>query len=302
MQLRPALGLAGRPGAGAAQRERLHHDQLRGEVAGGARPSAGGALIQAPSALSPPQQDGRAPTQAPQYGLRNPHARYPAEPHPQLLHHRPYRPWEIDARRPADPDHRHGRAARHEGADARQHGYRAGARDHHQGADRPHPVQGPGWGDLHPQPHGHAGPCRLRLRGLPQPRRLRRQPAGGRCLAGRRGPDPGECLPGAGSQPRDRPGAQQGGPAGRRARPGEAADRGRHRPRRLGRRADQRQDRPEHRGRAGGDRDAPAAAHRRCLEDPDRPAGRQLVRRLSRRRRAGPGRGTATCGRASASA
>ena len=40
---------------------------------------------------------------------------------------------------------------------------------------------------------------------------------------------------------------------------------------------DQRQDRAEHRGRAGGDRDAPAAADRRCVQDPDGAAGRQLV-------------------------
>ena len=64
-------------------------------------------------------------------------------------------------------------------------------------------------------------------------------------------------------QPRDRAGAQQGRPAGRRARQGQAADRGRDRARCLGRDPDLGQDRPERAGGAGGDRHAAAAAQGR---------------------------------------
>ena len=51
--------------------------------------------------------------------------------------------------------------------------------------------------------------------------------------------------------------------------------------------ADLGQDRPQHRSRAGGDRQAPAAAEGRRDGAVEGAAGRQLVRRLSRRRRAG---------------
>ena len=68
-------------------------------------------------------------------------------------------------------------------AGARQHGDRARARHHHQGADRPARLQGAGRRDLRPQPDGHARPRRLRLRGQPQPGRLRGLAAGGRRLA-----------------------------------------------------------------------------------------------------------------------
>ncbi len=52
-------------------------------------------------------------------------------------------------------------------------------------------------------------------------------------------------------------------------------------------RADLGQDRPQHRSGAGGDRPAPAAAQGRRDGAAEGAAGRQLVRRLSRRRRAG---------------
>ena len=91
---------------------------------------------------------------------------------------------------------------------------------------------------------------------------------------GRRGADAGQRLPGDRGQPRDRPGAQQDRPAGRRTRAGEAADRGRDRPGRLRRGGDQRQDRPEHRGRAGGAGAPPAAAQGRRRRAAEGAAGR----------------------------
>ena len=92
-----------------------------------------------------------------------------AQEYPQLLDHRPYRPRQVHPGRPADPGH----AARSTDREmtrpgARQHGYRARARHHHQGADRPPDLHGQGRRDLRAQPDGHAGPCRLRLRGQPQ--------------------------------------------------------------------------------------------------------------------------------------
>ena len=89
-------------------------------------------------------------------------------------------------------------------------------------------------------------------------------------------------------QPRDRPRPQQDRPARRRARAGQRADRGRDRPRRLRRRRDLGQDRPRHHRRARGDRHRLPAAEGRPRRAAEGAAGRQLVRRLSRRRRAGP--------------
>ena len=77
------------------------------------------------------------------------------------------------------------------------------------------------------------GPRRLRLRGQPLARRLRRLALGRRRQPGRRGADARQRLPRHRRRPRDRAGAQQGRPAGRRAGSGQEADRGRDRPRRL---------------------------------------------------------------------
>ena len=68
--------------------------------------------------------------------------RHPTQPDPQLLDHRPYRPRQVHPRRPPDPDHRRADRARDDQPGARQHGARAGARDHHQGPDRPAQLQG----------------------------------------------------------------------------------------------------------------------------------------------------------------
>ena len=123
--------------------------------------------------------------------------------------------------------------ARDEGAGARFDGHRARARHHHQGADRAPQLPRAGRRGLRPQPHRHARPCRLRLRGQPLARRLRGLAARRRREPGRRGADARQRLPGDRQQPRDRPGPQQDRPAGGRAGAGQAADRGRDRPRRL---------------------------------------------------------------------
>ena len=172
-------------------------------------------------------------------------------------------------------------------AGARFDGHRARARHHHQGADRAAQLPRARRQGLRPQPDRHARPRRLRLRGQPLARRLRGLAAGGRRQPGRRGADARQRLPGARQQSRDRAGPQQGRPAGRRAREGQAADRGRDRPRRLGRDPDLGQDRARLAGGAGGDRHPPAAAQGRPRRAAQGAAGRQLVRRLSRRGRAG---------------
>ena len=105
-------------------------------------------------------------------------------------------------------------------------------------------------------------------------RRLRRRAAGGRRLAGRRGADAGQRLPGDRQQSRDRAGPQQGRPAGGRAGQGQAADRGRDRARRLGRDRDFRQDRAQRPRGAGGDRQSPAAAEGRPRRAAQGAAGR----------------------------
>ena len=209
------------------------------------------------------------------------------EKYPQFLHRRAHRPRKIDPRRPADPAHRRADPARDEGAGARFHGNRARTRHHHQGPDRAPELQGEGRPGLHPQPDRHPRPCRLRLRGEPLARRLRGLAAGGRRQPGRRGADAGQRLPGDRQQPRDRPGPQQDRPAGGRAGEDQAADRGRHRARRLRRHRHLGQDRRRRARRAGGHRHPPAAAQGRPRRAAEGAAGRQLVRRLSRRRGAG---------------
>ena len=105
---------------------------------------------------------------------------------------------------------------------------------------------------------------------------------------GRGSADVRQRLPGDRQQPRDRRRPEQGRPARRRARAHPRAGRGGDRPRRLQRRADFGQDRPRHPRRAGGHRQRPAAAARgRRQGAAQGHAGRQLVRPLSRRHRAG---------------
>ena len=215
---------------------------------------------------------------------------HPARPYPQFRDHRPYRPRQIDARRPADPDDRRAGIARDEGAGARFHGHRARARHHHQGADGAPRLPRAERRGLRAQPHRHARPCRFRLRGEPLACRLRGLAARGRREPGRRGADARQRLPGDRQRPRDRAGPQQDRPARRRAGAHQAADRGRDRPRRLRRRDDLGQDRARRRRGAGGDRASPAGAEGRRRGAAEGAPRRQLVRLLSRRGRAGPHR------------
>src|SRR5207249_1454212 len=64
------------------------------------------------------------------------------------------------------------RSARDARAGPRQHGARARARDHDQGADGAPPIPRAGWRELCPQPDGHARSRRLFLRGQPVARGL----------------------------------------------------------------------------------------------------------------------------------
>ena len=106
------------------------------------------------------------------------------------------------------------------------------------------------------------GPRGLLLRGHALAGRLRRRAAARRRVAGRRGADAGQRLPGGREQPRDHPGHQQDRPAGRAAGRGAAADRGDRRARREPRDPRQRQGRHRRPRDPRGDRRAAAAAGR----------------------------------------
>ena len=116
------------------------------------------------------------------------------------------------------------------------------------------------------------GPRRLQLRGHAIAGRLRRRAAARRRLAGRRGADARQRLPGGRAQPRDHPGHQQDRPAERAAGRGAAPARGDHRPRRRHRDPRQREGRARRQGHPRGDR-APAASaegrSRRAAEGAD---------------------------------
>ncbi len=142
--------------------------------------------------------------------------RHAAGADPQLLHHRPHRPRQVDAGRPDAADHRRGRGARDARPVPRPDGHRARARHHDQVAGRPHAVggrrhHGRAEHDRHPRAR------RLHLRGLALAGRLRGRGAAGRRRAGHRGPDPRQPVPGDGERPRDRAGPEQDRPAGRAA-------------------------------------------------------------------------------------
>ena len=152
--------------------------------------------------------------------------------------------------------------------------------------------------DLRPEPDRYAGPRRLLVRGDAIAGRLRRRAAAGRRVAGRRGADAGQRLPGGRQQPRDHPGHQQDRPARRAAGRGQAADRGDRRPRRQPARSS-----PAPRKASASTRSSRPSSHRlppptgrsrRAAQGADL---RLLVRRLPRRhhpharhRRRGPRR------------
>ncbi len=190
--------------------------------------------------------------------------------HPELLHHRPHRPRQVDAGRPDARGHRTGRGAQHARPVPRPHGHRARARDHDQGAERAPAldpaVRGARRQPVRPRHDRHPGARRLHLRGVPLAGRVRGRGAARRRRPGHRGPDAGQPVPGAGERPHDHPGAQQDRPAGRPAGEVRRGDRAHHRLRRRRRPPGQRQDR---RGRDGA-----ARPHRRGDPGPDRPGRR----------------------------
>ena len=141
--------------------------------------------------------------------------------------------------------------------------------------------------DVLAQPDRHAGPRRLRVRGVALARRLRGRAAGRRRIAGRGGADGRQLLHGDRAGRRSRPGAQQDRPAVRGSGARERGDRGHHRHRRHGRGAGERQERHRHRRHPGsGDRQGAAAVRGsgRAAVGADH---RLVVRQLRRRRDAG---------------
>ena len=204
-------------------------------VSVGAALLAGGAAYAAADAALGPARGGRDPARCSRGRLAPRRPRLvtleappwpPQVPHPQLLHHRPHRPRQVDAGRPHPGDDAHGRGARHAGPAARLHGPRARARHHHQGAGRARLLHGARRGDLPAAPDRHAGARGLHLRGVALPGRVRGRAAGGRRLAGRRGADRGQHLPGhrrrAGADPlpeQDRPARAPSPSASRRRSP-----------------------------------------------------------------------------------
>ena len=84
---------------------------------------------------------------------------------PQLLHHRPHRPRQVDAGRPHAAAHRRRRRAHDAGPVPRPHGHRARARHHDQGAERAAAVEGRRH-RARAAPDRHPRPRRLHLRGV----------------------------------------------------------------------------------------------------------------------------------------
>ena len=114
-----------------------------------------------------------------------------------------------------------------------------------------------------------------------------RAAAGGR-LAGCRGADARQRLPGRGQQPRHHPRHQQDRPAQRAARRVQAADRGHHRPRQQHRHPGERQGGHRHARHPRGHRHAVSSAGRRSRRAAEGADLRFVVRRLPRRGDRGP--------------
>ena len=144
---------------------------------------------------------------------------------PQLLHHRPHRPRQVDAGRPDAAAHRRRRRAHDARPVPRPHGHRARARHHDQGAERAAAVEGAATHRARAAPDRHSGPRRLHLRGQPRAGGVRGRDPAGRRRAGHRGADAGQPLPGDGEGPHDHPGPQQDRPACRRPGPLRRRDR-----------------------------------------------------------------------------
>ena len=114
-------------------------DHQHAEVGGGAAAAGGSALGHGPK--STPARNGPVRPAAPRAPapLFSPHV---SVPHPQLLHRRPHRSWQIHPRRPAHRGDRRRGEAPDAGAAARHDGPRARARHHHQAERRPDELHG----------------------------------------------------------------------------------------------------------------------------------------------------------------
>ena len=159
-------------------------------------------------------------------------------------------------------------------------------RGHHdQGPGRPRHVEGP-----RAQPHRHARPRRLHVRGLALAAGLRGRAPRRRRRAGDRGADARERLPRDRERARDRARREQDRPA--RGRPGRDGGRGRRPARRRpdARAPHLRQDRRRHRRRSRRDRRASSRAGRRRRRARPRARLRLLLRPVPRRRRLRPRR------------
>ena len=209
---------------------------------------------------------------------------------PQLLHHRPHRPRQVDAGRPDAPDHRRGRRTLHARPVPRPHGHRARARHHHQVPGGPAAVAGLRRQDLHPQHDRHPRARRLHVRGVAVAGGVRGHGPAGRRRAGHRGADPGQPVPGHGERPADHPGAEQDRPAGRAAGEVRRGDGPADRLRARRRAAGQRQDRPGRPGRAQRGRQADPGPGRRPRRPGPRDDLRLGLRQLPRRGDLRPGR------------
>ncbi len=132
---------------------------------------------------------------------------------PQLRHHRPHRPRQVDVERPSAGTDRLSDRAGDAGPDPGRHGPGARAGHHHQGPRRAHDVQGPGRQHLPAQPDRHPRPRGLQLRGFALAGLLRRRAAGGGRQPGRGGADAGQRLSGHQPRPGNHSRHQQNRPA-----------------------------------------------------------------------------------------
>ncbi len=179
-------------------------------------------------------------------------------------------------------------AAGNDGAGARHDGPGARARHHHQGSCGPSELQSEGRQSLPVEPHRYSGSCGLHVRGFPQPAGLRRRLAGSGRIAGSRGPDAGEYVPGVAPQPGDHPRHQQNRFARRRARTHPRADRTGDRASRRRCPAGQRKERTWCSGHPGSDRAAHSAAQGFARRTAARPDFRFMVRSVPGRHHSRP--------------